>query len=84
MPNENTIGGYYADPVTMYGPSSFRAEGTSEPAGRVHTEHPLYGPVDAQGWSGLPKPKEFFTSPAGVAIVLFLAGYIGWKHVFGE
>lgn len=83
MPNENIVGGYYGDPVVYYGPSLFAAEAVGS-EGRVYGQTPIYGPASPGANNMLPSPKQFFTSPAGLVVLLTLGGFIAWKYVFGE
>jgi hypothetical protein len=83
MPDSSIIGGYYADPVTMYGPSASRvaADRSGTEPGTVD-DTPLWGPAPSGGM-GLPSVGEFFHSPAGMILVALGVAYFLFAKVFG-
>lgn len=84
MADSSIIGGYYLDPVAVYGPSASRVAAErsgNEPA--TVTSTPLFGPANSGSGLSLPSVGEFFRSPAGVLLVALAAGYVLFAKVFG-
>jgi len=88
MPNDNTIGGYYADKATMLGPSAAtssaqRAGYMNVPGRDYQTDAPVYGPVKASAnGTGLPSPQQFVSSPVGMLTLGGVFGYLLFRYVF--
>lgn len=87
MENTQTFGGYYADRATMRGPSaaalaSQRPNAVETPGREYHSDAPIYGPTKKRSGGGLPTPKEFVCSPAGIVVLALAATYLGFRYVF--
>jgi hypothetical protein len=88
VPNDNTIGGYYADKATMLGPSAAtinaqRPNDMNVPGRDYLADAPVYGPITrpANG-RGLPTPRQFVSSPVGMLTLGGVGAYLLFRYVF--
>lgn len=89
--NDNVELGYAMDPTAVYGPSSgsHLIGDREETETRIITDGPVDGPVGpGTSVEGAPTsritPKGFFSSPAGMLLILLPATYIVFHKAFGN